>query len=152
MKYITPYVPNIKITGNDNKEMIMDFVYETDIINFKDTDLVMVHINLEDTNTDELSLDMEYNLDLEFETMNLDCEKIKSKHLEFKNMKLIRLVKLFKTSEVQYFIYVFYNGENNSCVNDIINSSINKYDIDSIKKLIEQIICNYISTIKLEKE
>lgn len=152
MKYITPYVPNITIKENKNKIMIMDFIYETEIINLKDSDLVIINENIDDINTDELSIEVEYSLDLQFETMDLYCEKITPKYLVFKNMKLIRIIKEFNCEKVQSITYVFYNGEDNSYINDIINSSINKYDSDSIKKLIEQTIRNYVSTIKLEKE
>lgn len=121
MKYVMRCVPDITITDNKEKEVLIDYVYGVNILYLnKDNTLLIIETPLSDTKVDMVNFTDSYTLNLEFDTRTLYDEKIESKNNKLLNMKLVRKTQRY-TSELksEENVYVFYNGKDN--IDDLIN-------------------------------
>ena len=123
MKYMTPNVPNIKIETKEGKEILIDYVYETEIVTLNKKALILIEVPLSDTNMDELNHTDTYKMNLNFKTMDTMCKDLESKELDFENMELKLKLDTYATGCAERKIYAFYNGEGDA-IYDVITSII----------------------------
>jgi len=132
-KYITPSVPNITVKTN-NKEFLIDYIYETNIISLGNDKLILIEVPLSDTNMDNLEVGDNYKLDLEFNTMDLLCNDLGEKHSKLSNMKMIQKIETYTTGCTEKIIYIFYNG-NSDIVNDVIGLILNNKNEEQLEPM-----------------
>lgn len=124
MKYITPNVPNIKITTKEGKEILIDYVYEIEMITLNEKTLIMIETPLSDTSMDELNNTDTYKMHLNFRAMDVMCNDIESKKLDFKNMELKLKIDTYQTGCAERKIYAFYNSKEEA-IYDVIDTILN---------------------------
>jgi len=132
-KYITPSVPNITVKIN-NKEFLIDYIYETNIISLGNDKLILIEVPLSDTNMDNLEVGDNYKLDLEFNTMDLLCNDLGTKNSSLSNMKMIQKIETYTTGCAEKIIYIFYNG-NSDIVNDVIRLILNNKNEEQLEPM-----------------